>query len=74
MWEKSKLILYFNLHINTIYFIYNSIIFLCVYMKSKNKYNLGKTSLMYAAENGYAYTLEELFYSGADINAKDNNG
>ena len=43
-------------------------------MLSKNKYYLGKTSLMVAAENGYVDVIELLLECGADINAKDNNG
>ena len=35
---------------------------------------LGKTSLMYAAENGNTDTVKILLEHGADINTKDNSG
>ena len=41
---------------------------------SNNKYNLGKTSLMYAAAKGYDLVIGTLSDNGADINEKDNNG
>ena len=35
---------------------------------------LGKTSLMYAAENGNTDTVKILLEHGADVNTKDNSG
>ena len=56
-----------------IYLSYHHI-FVCLSKLSKNKYNLGKTSLMFAADKRYGDVIFTILVKGADINAKDNNG